>query len=67
MQISLSGPARMASYLTVSLQTPWLRMTKSDMKMQGPLDRVSQAHDNYDLTLSTEKNEVVYQASPGKT
>ena len=29
------------------------------------MDRVSQACDNYDLTISTKKTEVVYQPAPG--
>ena len=30
------------------------------------MDRVLQACDNYDLTISSKKTEVVYQPSPGK-
>ena len=35
-------------------------------KMQEAMDRVSQACDSYDLSISTEKTEVVYQPAPGK-
>ena len=35
-------------------------------KMQGAMDRVSQACDNNDFTISTRKTEVVYQPAPGK-
>ena len=34
---------------------------KTEKKMQEAMDRVSQACDNYDLTISTNKTEVVNQ------
>ena len=39
---------------------------KTDKKMHDAMDRVSQACDNYDVTVSTKKTEVVYQPAPGK-
>ena len=30
------------------------------------MDPVSQSYDNYDLTISTKKTEVVHQPAPGK-
>ena len=38
----------------------------SEAKMQKAMDQVSQSCDNYDLTISTKKTEVVYQPAPGK-
>ena len=34
--------------------------------MQRAMDQVSQSCDNYDLTISTKKTEVVHQPAPGK-
>ena len=34
--------------------------------MQGAVDRMSKACDNFQLTISTEKTEVVHQSAPGK-
>ena len=34
--------------------------------MQGVVDRMSKACDNFQLTISTKKTEVVYQPAPGK-
>ena len=39
---------------------------RSEAKMQRAMDRVSQSCDNYDLTISTKKTEVVHQPTPGK-
>ena len=39
---------------------------KSEEKMQGAVDRMSKACDNFQLTISTKKNEVVHQPAPGK-
>ena len=39
---------------------------KSETTMQGGMDRISQACDNFDLTISTKKIEVVHQPAPGK-
>ena len=39
---------------------------KSETKMQGGMDRISHACDNYDLTHSTKKIELVHQPAPGK-
>ena len=38
----------------------------SEAKMQIAMDQVSQSCDNYDLTISTKKTEVVHQPAPGK-
>ena len=38
----------------------------SEAKMQRAMDQVSQSCDNYDLTISTKKTEVVHQPAPGK-
>ena len=35
-------------------------------KMQKCMDQVSDSYDNYDLTISIKKTEVVYQTAPGK-
>ena len=35
-------------------------------KMQRAMDQVSQSCDNYDLTISAKKTEVVHQPAPGK-
>ena len=39
---------------------------KSEEKMQGAVDRMSKACDNFQLTISTKKTEVVHQPAPGK-
>ena len=39
---------------------------KSEEKMQGAVDRMSKACDNFKLTISTKKTEVVHQSAPGK-
>ena len=39
---------------------------KSETKMQGAVDRISQACDNFHLTISTKMTEVVHQPAPGK-
>ena len=38
----------------------------SEAKMQRAMDQVSQSCDNYDLTISTEKAEVVHEPALGK-
>ena len=38
----------------------------STEKMQKSVDQVSDSCDNYDLTISIKKTEVVYQPAPGK-
>ena len=35
--------------------------------MQGAMDRISRACDNYDLTIKTKKTEVVHHPAPGKS
>ena len=39
---------------------------KSDKKMQGAVDRMSKACDNFQLTISTKNTEVVHLPAPGK-
>ena len=39
----------------------------SETKMQRAMNQVSQSCDNYDLTISTKKTEVVHQQTPGKS
>ena len=39
---------------------------KSEEKMQGAVDRIPKACDNFQLTISTKKIEVVHQPVPGK-
>ena len=39
---------------------------KTETRIQGALDRMSQACDNFDLTKSTKMTEVVHQPPPGK-
>ena len=39
---------------------------KSEEKMQGAVDRMSKACDNFQLIISTKKSEVVHQPAPGK-
>ena len=39
---------------------------KSEEKMQGAVDRMSKACDNFQFTISTKKTEVVHQPAPGK-
>ena len=39
---------------------------KSEEKMQGAVDRMSKACDNFQLTISTKKTEEVHQPAPGK-
>ena len=39
---------------------------KSEEKMQGAVDSMSKACDNFQLTISTKKTEVVHQPAPGK-
>ena len=39
---------------------------KSEEKMQGAVDRMSKACDNFQLTISTKKTEVVHHPAPGK-
>ena len=43
-----------------------LLYASSETKMQRAMDQVSQSWDNYDLTISTKKTEVVHQPAPGK-
>ena len=43
-----------------------VKNAKSETKMQGDMDRMSQACDNYDLTISTKKTEAVHQPASGK-
>ena len=38
----------------------------TEAKMQRAMDQVSQSCDNYDLTISTKKTEVLHQPAPGK-
>ena len=38
----------------------------SEAKMQTAIEQVSKSCDNYDLTISTKKQEVVHQPAPGK-
>ena len=38
----------------------------SESKMQRAIEQVSKSCDNYDLTISTKKPEVVHQPAPGK-
>ena len=38
----------------------------TEAKMQRAMDQISQSCDNYDLTISTKKTEVVHQPAPGK-
>ena len=38
----------------------------TEEKMQKSVDQISDSCDNYDLTISIKKTEVVYQAEPGK-
>ena len=40
---------------------------KTETKMQGSVDRMSQACDNFDLTISTKNTEVVNRPAPGKS
>ena len=47
------------------MQMIWIRMP-AQAKMQRAMDQVSQSCDNYDLTISTKKTEVVHQPAPGK-
>ena len=42
------------------------KYASTDMKMQEGMDRNSQALDNYDLTISTKKTEVVHHVAAGK-
>ena len=39
---------------------------KTEEKIQGAVDRMSKACDNFQLTISTKKTEVVHQPAPGK-
>ena len=39
---------------------------KSEEKMHGPVDRMSKACNNFQLTISTKKTEVVHHPAPGK-
>ena len=39
---------------------------KSEEKMQGAVDRMSKACDNFQLTISTKMTVVVHQTAPGK-
>ena len=47
------------------MQMIWIRMP-AQAKMQRAMDQVSQSCDNYDLTISTKKTEVVHKPAPGK-
>ena len=52
--------------ISSSMQMTWQKMPKSEEKMQGAVDRMSKACDNFQLTISTKKTEVVHQPAPGK-
>ena len=41
-------------------------MPKSEKKLQGAVDRMSKACDNFQLTISIKKTEVVQKPAPGK-
>ena len=41
-------------------------MQIASSNIQRATDQVSQSCDNYDLTISTKKTEVVHQPAPGK-
>ena len=47
------------------MQKTWQRMPNQRQNARG-WDRMLQACDNFDLTISTKKTEVVHQPSPGK-
>ena len=44
------------------MQMIWIRMPA---KRQKAMDQVSKSCENYDLTISTKKAEVVHQPAPG--
>ena len=48
------------------MQMTWQKMPKSEEQMQGAVDRMSKACDNFQLTIHTKKTEVVHQQAPGK-
>ena len=48
----------------IAMQGTWQKMPKSEEKMQGAVDRMSKACDNFQLTISTKKTEVVHQPAP---
>ena len=50
--------------MSFSMLMIWLNNAWTERKMQEAVDRVSQACDNYDLTISTQKT--VYRPAPGK-
>ena len=43
-----------------------MKNASSEAKMQRIMDQVSKSCDNYDLTISTKKTEIVHQTAPGK-
>ena len=43
-----------------------IESAKTETKILGAMDRMSQACDNYNLTISTKPSAVVYQPAPGK-
>ena len=51
--------------ISSSKQMTWQRMP-NQRKMQGAVYRMSKACDNFQLTISTKKTEVVHQPAPGK-
>ena len=82
MLVSLSGTASMALFNIRRLRAKFKMPTdvldellcaddlteraKTETKMQGAMDRMSQACDKYNLTISTKPTEVVLQSAPGK-
>ena len=52
--------------ISSSMQMTWQKMPNHRKKMQGAVDRMSKACDNFQLTISTKKTEVVHQPAPGK-
>ena len=42
------------------------KLLYAEEKMQGAVDRMSKACDNFQLTISTKKTEVIHQPAPGK-
>ena len=52
--------------LSSVMQMAWQKNAKSEEKMQGAVDRMSKACDNFQLTISTKKTEVVHQPGSGK-
>ena len=64
--LQLNPRCRQMWLISSSMQMTWQKMPNQRKKMQEAVDRMSKACDNFQLTISTKKTEVVHHPAPGK-